>query len=485
VIATMLATPSNAQVVFSENSNGWRITLQQAGRMQGMSADGHFYDADLHYGNFGYLMFSAPGMTGGLSGYVNATTRPIIFKFDWVGEGDPPDVVYIKESFSANAYLMLRAPFGSGTATVNVPSPWISTPYETPLYEFGELYGINKGNAQFGARLIQKRNPGHSFTVQGSPSAMAIGEAGQSTTNDPEGYPVTITGTVYGFAEVSYSANITDRAVTIVRDGRYQWYDGNGVGHGDTVYSFWAKDNLTPDQPSVNGVNFQAIRVGNWGSPSSWDWNGGSYLISKTIDTVTDQMNFGTPYLGPYGLWYGSPTGATSITLNYKIVDSDGSTAENAYVLSVHDEFEGVESSVAPILEEMPSEYNSQYYGPLAQHQLPIDEEHQVALGGSWSFSFGTTDISKWFPVVGVSYATVPETRVRHAIWNQPLPEGKHLRLWKRVGYNEYTFQYFQYDALGQVRADPSNGLIKSVSKYREKKDETLFWKEFDNSGGF
>ncbi len=288
----------------------------------------------------------------------------------------------------------------------------------------------------------------------------------------------------------SFTAVQDPRAVSISRGGRYEWYDSNLVGHGDTIYSYLSQ--LTSTGLISNDVIFGASIAGPWGAPLNWTWAGGSSIISQYQFSCIDRMPIGTPYeVLAYGgpVWQGSPTGISESTITYKLTDpSDGATADASYVLKIHDRFESFEKlPVYGTYEESQHPNGHIVTGPKAQHEMPIDEEYNVTQGGTWTFSLGTnqSELVKWFPVFGIAYNTNPVVIVRHVTWSKPIDDGKHLRLYTRVSYNNRVFKYYEYDSMGQIRAYPTDGSIKTTSAAKQRVDETLFWKEHLNTEGF
>ncbi len=407
---------------------------------------------------------SLHGNIGPYEGTLNASTSGSYrVRATWTGATESrPDKLSILENSSAS----YNARNGNGTPGSGSASNSIS-PFVPNLF----------GGQASGKRVVQLKVTGN--TVEYSSNTLSANS--QASVGH---------GTIGFFGIwVDCTAIQDPRAVSIGRGGRYEWYDSKLVGHGDTIYSYLSQ--LTSTGLISSDVIYSASIAGPWGSPLDWTWSGGSSIISQYQFSCVDRMPIGTPtqvlaYGGP--VWQGSPTGVSESTITYKLTDpSDGAIADASYILKVHDPIENFEKTTGGMIEESEHPSHHRVFGPKEQHELPIDEEYNVTVGGSWTFSMGTQEsgLIPWLPIFGISYNTNPDTYVRHAIWNKPILGGRHLRLYRRIGYNQHIMKYLVYDLMGQVRSAPEDASVKTLAFGWEKVDETQFWLEFSNEYGF
>jgi hypothetical protein len=515
-------TPPNGnnERVVNPNDHGWKITqttpiITTSGywgtsspSMMNFSVPG-YWEVDFIGRNYETVLSDTVTKSG-----------PITFRFDWLGTpATVPTEVRILQSAGAMAQVMYKAPAsGSFTADSGLPKPKIT------ITDSVDVDGkVTKGKSVVSKALIVKKNPGVSFTVIGAPSASASPQAGTHQVTIPAnpyyGYgSMGGTQTVIDRASalgpmIAYNAQIDDRKVWVIRGGRYEWHDADGVGHGHTTFSYKIKKTITSmfTQEYTNVINYPSftyVKDGNWIRPNDFGhsvlnddpaerakWVAPNMITPEENPSCTIYAPMGNPYFDTSftvnsftegNVWRGTPSNSMSHLITYTLTDlNDDAVSIGKYELTYHDAIEALTDTVTGEIKEYQASPRSMHIGPLSP---PIDEEYNVSLGGSWGYGISNAEIAKWFPVFSLTYTTVPEVRVRHAVWQEtdgPVPAGEFLDLYIREGWNKHTLKYYEYDTLGQIRADSNDKSVKTTSIGKQLMDATYYWVKKSYANGF
>jgi hypothetical protein len=319
----------------------------------------------------------------------------------------------------------------------------------------------------------------------------------------PYGGSYTFRGEVHGTVMAGYSASIDNRRVSLTRDGRYQYYDADGNGYGDSIKSYWYY--FPTASPVVNTIQFTGGLSGGWNpgtffSPNpSWEWtaSGDVYQnpnFSPSINyfsVVANSTSAGFVEDTIYGMQWVNGSAATNALVTFKASDNvDGAVEEAKYSLSLHDIYEGIETA-GPV--GFTKNYAFSPYvdvsGPIPKEQLPIQREINQPLVRypGISLEIGEIAAMQLLKHAGITVSRDPITLTSVLPYNEILNSNQYVRLYVRENMNRYTIKYLNFDELGQVRAIEDNPGAKFEGVFNVGPiSASFFWAgPFPISGGF
>lgn len=149
-------------------------------------------------------------------------------------------------------------------------------------------------------------------------------------------------------------AQADSRHVRLSRPGAIgEAYDPDtNVTTGDTTFSYYIQNfDVPPPDPSPfpqdnytavpNLQNFQAARLGQWGSNVNSFWNPAG--DNDTRDSHSQMMRQGSTHINPDGVLVGGASPPQSVVVTYQAIDSaDNVSVMGYYALRLHDEWEVV-----------------------------------------------------------------------------------------------------------------------------------------------
>ncbi|WP_395090852.1 hypothetical protein [Armatimonas sp.] len=279
---------------------------------------------------------------------------------------------------------------------------------------------------------------------------------------------------------VGFSFNIELRGVNISRQGQ-TWQTSDGVLHGNTIYSYGTDHhNMLGDYFSLDTPNWQDFNgdiFGTWfyvGSSTSWSpaYSGANSIWNTIKMPIAGMRRYTIDSFSP-PKWIGIPNLVTEFPVIYTHQDTYG-PAKAKYILHVHEIYDDI-TSAGFTTEEIvePSTGGN----PLTGAYDGTGKTHSVTIhkGGDWSFSGG-------FPIgwagfdIGMTQGA-PEENV--SVNDPTLAEGaRAVLLLRKITYHK-NFDFRQYNAEGEILANPSDPTSKHQLSASRPDGETPQWYYF------
>ena len=274
-------------------------------------------------------------------------------------------------------------------------------------------------------------------------------------------------------AEVSVSAQVDTRSLSLSRGGRYEHSKSeNGEWHtyGDSIYSAHDASGF-----SNNDFKSQISIIASYGDSSAWgirsdgtapditsSWSasGFSSTYEQSPQVYRGYAQYGTPLISS-GNYSGSATGAASFDTSYTATDTrDGATTKAFYHLTLHDPVEDVqEEELSTYRVEVPMTKSGggtmKYNGPRTSGYDDVEIESATSTETSGGIS-GTVDVSAFKELLGLSatadYTSTATFSVKTKADVRSIPAGRFIYRIALHDFQRSHKRFYRYDELGKIR---------------------------------
>ncbi len=349
-------------------------------------------------------------LTGG-SGTITAKANNFKVNLAWIGAGTPTKTCWLRIGSSTHADVTdARQGWNISMDTGISSQSSQSVDRSGPNPDYSEDYTTGSGAGGFTVITVNTGGgTSHTENISISPTSTATATA--RTQNLAK-----------ALAGVNLSAGFKDYSLTIGRGGgakrkgdpgvvidedKDEWIDEDGVGHGQSRYSYKETSDFFSLDPYGDvelsqvfvanaGASWSANANGTWSNPHPQDRKHPEDPVASHIEKLPDS---GTIYqdTGDEAGWHNTPSSGSDVTVTYTLNEDVSGTTLNAvgtYILKLHDEWENPTDLPETSREGrvIVGGWSSHVGAGTQTYQWTFTEEHEAIIGTTFVANFKAKD---------------------------------------------------------------------------------------------